>query len=160
MRVLQSDPGSAGMYQCQEISDIPTSTSCSSQSRACGNQQETKFCFFSILQSAPKPTRFTRESTRPAYGKGIAQFRLLRIAGGEASPAPCEGCRRRLWSPEILEGLGKDLLLCSETVPDICRTTKLSCAKSLKTNVYQVHTIGGVHASMIAISRRETGDFH
>ena len=35
-----------------------------------------------------------------------------------------------------LNGLGKDLLLCSETLPDIYRTTELHYAKPLKTKVY------------------------
>jgi hypothetical protein len=47
-----------------------------------------------------------------------------------------------------VNSLGKDLLLCSETVPDNCRTTELHYAKSLKTKVYRVDIIGGVHASI------------
>lgn len=46
--------------------------------------------------------------------------------------------------------LGKELLLCCEIVPEICRSSQLHDAKSLKTKDYCDHIVGHVHASLHA----------
>jgi len=48
-----------------------------------------------------------------------------------------------------MNSLGKDLPLCSETIPDVCRATELHYAKSQKTKAYWANIIGGAHASLM-----------
>lgn len=63
-----------------------------------------------------------------------------------------------LESRDKVNSLGKNLLECCETIPDICGAAKSHYAKSLKTKAYCAHAIGRMHAS-IDCDYRRTRDF-
>jgi len=68
------------------------------------------------------------------------------------------GCWRHLESRDRMNSLGKNLLECCETVPDICGAATSHYAKSLKTKAYCANIIGRMHAS-IDCDYRRTRDF-
>jgi len=68
-------------------------------------------------------------------GKKFPNSAFPRIAREKHSPSVVRHFEP-LKSRCQMNGLGKDLLLCSETLPDIYRITESHYAKPLKTKVY------------------------
>ena len=112
-----------------------SSTSCSRRFKACQNTSKLS-SFFSVSWGwslMPVVSFPTAQAQR--VGKKFPNCALPRIAREKHSPSVVRHFEP-LKSRCQMNGPGKDLLLCSETLPDICRATELHYAKPLKTKVY------------------------